>query len=486
MSNPSNGQEWAAKAQELQSAGKYAEAAAAYDKVLQFAPNIAEVHLNKGVVLSAASRDSEALQAFDKAIELKPTLAGAHCNRGNIMKSSGRPKDAMTSYQEAVKLDPSMQTAWFGLAHVLNEQDMFEKAIEAANKSIELNKPKVHAPSHNERVFSLLKLNRGGDALGDIDALCSVTPMEAQDAKARKLYSLVWAQTAVARADAGKPAEAMEFYGKAAGADPTFQNTFNFAISLIQSDKQDDALVQLKKAKALDASNWKVHGAIGTICMQKKDFAGAAEAFGKAVTFPEVKEDYAINYNLGIALMTLGNEKDAREPLERAAKQNRDNWTAQALLGTIYIGQGDFKKAEAALRLASTLPGGDTDSSVWYNLGYAQLMSNNGPEALTAFNKAVEIDPSSAQAKSAVEALTAKAEVVKESVDHLPKEDMLTAEEKKRFDQVADDPVERAKILVAPQRPAYLRRKSMEGIVIGRVFELKTKFEMLALEKPKG
>jgi len=87
-------------------------AADAYSKVLQFAPNIAEVHLNKGVVLSAAGRDSEALQCFDKAIELKPSLPGAHCNRGNIYKSSGRPKDAAKAYQEAVKLDPGMQTAW--------------------------------------------------------------------------------------------------------------------------------------------------------------------------------------------------------------------------------------------------------------------------------------------------------------------------------------------------------------------------------------
>jgi len=296
----------------------------------------------------------------------------------------------------------------------------------------------------------------------------------------------VWAQTAVSRTEAGDHVGAMTYHAKAAVADPTFQNTFNYAISLIQNEKQDEALVQLKKAKAIDASSWKVHAAIGTICMQKKDFAGAAEAFGKAVTFPEVKDDYAINYNLGIALMTLGSEKDAREPLERAAKQNRDNWTAQALLGTIYIGQNEFKKAEAVLQIASNLPGGDKDSSVWYNLGYSKLMSNNGPDALESFKKAAELDPASTQAKSAVEALTAKPEEIKESFAEMPKEEKPTAEEMKQFDKVADNPVERAKIIVAPQRPSYLRRKSMEGIVIGRVFELKTKFETMGLEKPSG
>jgi len=86
----------------------------------------------------------------------------------------------MKSYEEAVKLEPTMQTAWFGLSHVLNEQDLYEKALQAAAKSIELYKPKVHAPSHNERVFALLKLGRGADALPDIDALTSITPVEQQ------------------------------------------------------------------------------------------------------------------------------------------------------------------------------------------------------------------------------------------------------------------------------------------------------------------
>ena len=67
-------QEWATKAQTLQQQGPFAEAAEAYGKVIEFAPNVAEVHLNRGVVLSAAGRDSEALGCFERAIELKPEV----------------------------------------------------------------------------------------------------------------------------------------------------------------------------------------------------------------------------------------------------------------------------------------------------------------------------------------------------------------------------------------------------------------------------
>ena len=436
-----------------------------------------------------------------------PKLSGAHCNKANIMKSSGRAKEAAVSYRKAVELDPNMQAAWFGLAHVLNEQDLFEEAVAAADKAIETAK-KPHPPSHNERIFALLKLGRGSEALKDVDVLTGGTPMDQIDARARKLYSLVLSQAAVERTNAGKHAEAVKYHERAAAADPTFQNLFNHAISLIQNEKQDEALVVLKNAKAADGNNWKVHAAMGTIYMQKKDYANAADAFTAASKFPETKDDETVNFNLGVSLLNIGKEKEAREPLEKVTKANRENWTAQALLGSLYIGQENFKGAENVLQVASSLPGGAADASVWYNLGYAQLMNNKADGALASFKKALEVDPSSAQAKAAVEALTASPEEVKKSMQSgaIAEATREAAEQDAAaraagagagsgsgsgdVNSVINDPLERTKILIAPQRPHYLRRKSMEGIIMGRVLELKGKFEQMSTkaqpEKPKA
>lgn len=390
----------------LQSEGKYGEAAEAYDRVLEQAA-VAEVYLNKGVVLSAAGRDSEALQCFDKAIELKPELSGAHFNRANIYKASMQNSKAAEGYKEALKLDPKVHGGWFGLAHVLNELEDFEGALEAADKAIELA-PAVHVPSHNERVFSLLKLNRGSEAIKDIDIITEQTPIEKIDLRARKLYAIVLSTAAIERTAAGEHTEALPFHARASQADPNFQNLFNYAISLLQIDAHDKALHALQQAKSCDANNWKVHAAIGTIYMQKQNYNEAALAFGEAAKFPETKEDETVNFNLGVALMNIGNEAEAKEPLQRVTKQNRNNWTAQALLGTIYIGEEDFRMAENVLTVAAGLPGGSSDASVLYNLGYAQLMNNNSDAALDSFQKSVEIDPENTQAKAAVEALTGK------------------------------------------------------------------------------
>lgn len=479
-------QEWATKAQKLQAEGKYSEAAEAYNKVIEQAPNVAEVYLNKGVVLSAAARDSEALKCFDKAIELKPELAGAHFNKANIYKSSAQPKNAAESYRAALKLDPSQQSGWFGLAHVLNEIEDFTGALEAASKAIELAK-EVHVPSLNERVFALLKLNRGSEAVKDIDVIISQTPMDKLDGKARKLYGIVLQTAATEQTQAGNFTQALGLHDRAAASDPSFMNLFNHAVSLMQNERHDDALAVLKKAKAADPNNWKVHAAIGTICMQKKDYEGAAEALSAAVKFPEMKDDEVTNFNLGVALMNLGKEKEAKIPLEKVVKANRDNWTAQALLGTIYIGEENFKQAENVLAVAARSPGGQADASVLYNLGYAQLMNNRADEALKNFKESVAKDPENTQAKAAVEALTSSPEQVKASVKNglLSKMDEGAKPSDGALDAVINDPAERAKILIAPQRPHYLRRKSMEGIIVGRVFELKNMFEKFAVKDVK-
>jgi len=338
-------------------------------------------------------------------------------------------------------------------------------------------------------VFSLLKLNRGLEAVKDIDIITGQTPMDKLDGKARKLYSIVYQTAAVEQTQSGKVVEALSLHEMAAKADPSFSNLFNNAISLMQNDRMDDALVLLKKAKAADSNNWKVHAAIGTICMQKQDFAGAADALQQAVKFNEVKDDETINFNLGVSLMNLGREKEAKEPLERVTKKNRDNWTAQALLGTIYIGEENFKMAENVLKVASGTAGGKEDASVLYNLGYAQLMNNRADEALGSFKLSAEKDPESNQAKAAVEALTANPEEVKASIKNglLSKMEEPKANDggMQNLDSVINDPAERAKLLIGPQRPHYLRRKSMEGIIVGRVFELKNMFESMKVKDVK-
>ncbi len=412
------------------------------------------------VCLSAASRDSEALKCFDKAIELKPELAAAHCNRANIYKSSNRANDAVTGYQEAVRLNPEMQTAWFGLSHVLNEVGEYAEALKAASKSIELSGSKVHIPSHNERLFALIKLDRSEEAIADVDILTREVPMDKSDPNARKLYAMVLSQRAIALTTSGDHKNALDMHQRAVDADASFKNLFNLAISQIQNEKQGDALKTLQRAKAIDASNWKLHAAIGTINMQQQNYEPAAEAFAAAAKFKEAENDETVNFNAGVAYMNLGKEDEAQKYLEKVTKVNRDNWTAQALLGTIYIGQEKYQLAQNVLEVAAQLSGGANDSSVLYNLGYAQLMLNNKDSALGSFKQALTIDPESSQAKSAVQALEDSPDQIKKALDNLPKEQKLDANTMKEFEAVKDDPLARAKIIVAPQRPPYLRRVS--------------------------
>lgn len=386
-------QEAATRAQKLQGKGDYLGAAKAYDEVLKIVGDVAEVYLNKGVVLSAAQRQSEAEQCFDKAIELKDGLAQAHLNRANIYKVTGRQKEACEGYKRAFELDNKLQTALFGLAHVYNELNDFEQALKYADDSIKMAGDKIHRPSHNERLFALIKLDRSSEAVKDVDLLTKdVKDWDKEPKSARKLYAMVLSQAAIEKTNDGDNADALPFHKKASEADPSFKNLFNYAISLIQNDKQDDALVTLEQAKKADPDgNWKTEAAIGTIQMQKQKYKEAAAAFIAASRYPDAKTDETVNFNAGVALMNIGKEAEAIEYLEAAVSANPENWTANALLGTIYIGLERYQEAQNALEIAVSLPGGKQDTSVNYNLGYARLMLDNSKYALESFKKVNKI-----------------------------------------------------------------------------------------------
>jgi tetratricopeptide (TPR) repeat protein len=86
---------------ELQKQKRFAEALAVFDKILAAAPNIVEVHYNRGNMLGALQRFDEAITAYDWAIALKPDFVSALNNRGWLLQKMKRYNEALASYEQA-------------------------------------------------------------------------------------------------------------------------------------------------------------------------------------------------------------------------------------------------------------------------------------------------------------------------------------------------------------------------------------------------
>src|SRR5579863_4234266 len=96
----------AALASAQQNQGNFPTAAAIYDLVLAQAPDFAEAHNNRGVVMQALRHPEEALASFDRAIAVNPDYANAHNNRANALRDLQRHDEALAGFDRTLALNP--------------------------------------------------------------------------------------------------------------------------------------------------------------------------------------------------------------------------------------------------------------------------------------------------------------------------------------------------------------------------------------------
>lgn len=133
---------------DLQNAGKFAEAEAAYKAIMETSPDVPEVHYNLGNVYYAQKQNEAAEAAFLKALELRTDYADAmnslaklyqstgrgeqalelvaktagdtqdakgQFNRGLVLMGAGKPDEAAKAFEATVAVDPAFADAWFWL-----------------------------------------------------------------------------------------------------------------------------------------------------------------------------------------------------------------------------------------------------------------------------------------------------------------------------------------------------------------------------------
>lgn len=125
------------------------------EAAVKLKPDDAQYANNLGVAYRFAKRDDDAIKVFQKAIALSPSDATFHFNLAVVYRrQSAKNPDvipqAITEYEKTTSLDPANADGWFelGLMYKLDHQN--DKAIDAFNKYLALNKGKD--PAGQKRV----------------------------------------------------------------------------------------------------------------------------------------------------------------------------------------------------------------------------------------------------------------------------------------------------------------------------------------------
>ncbi len=135
-----------------EAAGRYEEAAAAYQKAIELKPDEATYYNNMGNALAKLGKIPEAMAAYAKSASLDPAnAANAWRNAGIVLYNANRMKEAIEPLRKALEIDPKSAQAWYLLGASLVYEMGFKQegnkvipillpgTIEAYQKAIELD-----------------------------------------------------------------------------------------------------------------------------------------------------------------------------------------------------------------------------------------------------------------------------------------------------------------------------------------------------------
>jgi Flp pilus assembly protein TadD len=328
-------------------AGRLAEATAAYYRIIEIRPEIAEAHNDLGTLLAQQGRFDLAVARFEQAISLRPNLAMAYYNLGNVLGDLGRLSEAATRFEQAISFRPDYPEALNNLGNLLTNQGKFDQAVPRFEQALTL-RPQS-AELYNNLGNALSKQGKLDEAAARLEQALILQPD----------YAEAYVNLGNVFASQNKLDQAAARFERAIALRPDNPEAHNNLASVLwKQDKFDEATVQVEKALALWPDFAEAHNNLGNILASRDNLDLAAAQFEQALA---LRPDHVDFYNnLGKALLNQFQLDQAAARFEQALARAPDFADAECGLATCYLVKGDYERGwpayEARLRLPEAPP----------------------------------------------------------------------------------------------------------------------------------
>jgi tetratricopeptide (TPR) repeat protein len=275
------------------------EARTEYERATTLDPKMSEAFLNLGILLTQKD-PAAAVPPLRRAVDLLPAQSRPRFLLGYALERSGEIPSAVESYEAALHLDSrDVETVihlgdlYFGLKRYPDAEAKFRQALESQPKS----------PRALLGLAQSLDAQKKPEAAAAFRDYLAVQP-DAPGAQSRVIHLLLEqkqydaALAELDRADADKP--------------PTLDSLRSRADIQIAQKKWDDSIVTIRKAIALAPNDAELHGGLGRVYMQKRDFAAAEKEIKAAlqidrnnlVYWKDLRSTYYLGGNYSATLAT--------------------------------------------------------------------------------------------------------------------------------------------------------------------------------------
>jgi tetratricopeptide (TPR) repeat protein len=241
-----------------------------YERATTLDPKMSEAFLNLGILLSDKD-PAAAVAPLRRAVDLLPAQSRPRFLLGHAQERSGDIPGAVESYEGALHLDPSDVEAEIHLGNLYVGLKRYSDAENKFRAALELQPKSPQALLGLAQTLDAQKRPEAAAAYRDYMAVEPDTP----GAESRTVHLLLEqkqydaALAELDRADAGKP--------------PTLDSLRSRADIQIAQKKWDDSIVTLRKAIVLAPNDAQLHGGLGRVYMQRRDFPNAEKEIKAAL-----------------------------------------------------------------------------------------------------------------------------------------------------------------------------------------------------------
>ena len=249
---------------------KTAEARVEYQRTIEADPKMTEAYLNLGMLL-LDKEPAAAVAPLRKAVELLPAQSRPRLLLGVAQERSGDTKAAAESFEGVVHQDPHDEEA---LAHLASLYAAANRPSDAEAKFRALLELKPRDPQALFGLARALDAQKKPEAAEAFRAYLDAQPGDAA-ARARVIRLLMDEQqydAALAELDRGD-----------AGQAPGLDSLKLRADTLIAQKKWKESTETLRRALALAPNDAQLHGGLGRVYLQVRDFAPAEKELKAAI-----------------------------------------------------------------------------------------------------------------------------------------------------------------------------------------------------------
>ncbi|HYL64424.1 MAG TPA: tetratricopeptide repeat protein [Candidatus Methylomirabilis sp.] len=382
VANPLN--DLLAEAQHDIDTRQFDAAIAPLQKILAEKPDLAYAHFQLGYAYTALKKGDEARAEYERATALDPKMSEAFLNLG-ILLTEKEPAAAVAPLRRAVELLPSQSRPRFLLGLAQERSGDGAAAAESYEAALRLDPTDAEMAAHLGTLY--MKLKRYAEAETRLRTAAEAQPKSPQlllalaetldaekkpeAAEAYRNYLAIRTDDARARArlihlllEQQKYDEALAELDRAdAGKAPTLDSLRSRADIQIAQKKWDDSIVTIRKAITLAPNDAQLHGGLGRVYMQKRDFAEAEREIKAALQidhnnltyWKDLSSTYYLGGNYAAAISTL-------DVVDKAEKPGAGEWLIRAFC---YDKLNQPKPALEAYQKFLELDEGKNPDQVW-------------------------------------------------------------------------------------------------------------------------